>query len=223
MSNENNWHYYDPANHGQADVDEVNCFQDEISIPIRQNKSSNNAIMKAQNNKSKKNKLPIMDPKEVEDEKNQEKVEEKKSEHNHDNNNNINQVATYKRDELLQPQNAQPPLDEYTRLNRLNFLFMDIGNTDYQKQIKNINLDSPGVKVLEDWIKTGDMPKQANITYCDLCEFVIKAENDQYSRAHTNLNLPKDTNNIFNRGTSLWFRSDQKKRANYLYELIEDN
>ena len=99
---------------------------------------------------------------------------------------------------------------------------MDIGNTDYQKQIKNINLDSPGVKVLEDWIKTGDMPKQANITYCDLCEFVIKAENDQYSRAHTNLNLPKDTNNIFNRGTSLWFRSDQKKRANYLYELIED-
>ena len=260
MSNSNNEIiYYNYKNNSPANLDEVNRIADvsKISIPVRQNKSSNNenieeqnaqqhltddkqqeqnkisntiikneqidnASMKkqnTQNNKSKKNKLTIMDPKEVEDE---------KSEVNQDNNESINNASR-------EEQNAQQPLDEYERQTQINNLFNDIGDEYYQNLIQDIELDSPGVKILENWIKTGNMPEKCHITYFDLCKFVIKAENDQYarthpnldendqhSRTHLNLDIYKNPEDIFNRGTSWWFRSKQKKRANYLYELIED-
>ena len=78
-----------------------------------------------------------------------------------------------------------------------------------------------GVEALKQWIKTGETNNIETIQGADIVKFFVQAENDQYSRTHPELNLPKDNDDIFNRGTSLWFRSDQKKRANYLYELIE--
>ena len=78
-----------------------------------------------------------------------------------------------------------------------------------------------GVEALKQWIKTGETNNIETIQGADIVKFFVQAENDQYSRTHPELNLPKDNDDIFNRGTSWWFRSDQKKRANYLYELIE--
>lgn len=78
-----------------------------------------------------------------------------------------------------------------------------------------------GIKVLKQWIKTGETNNIKTIEGADIVKFFVQAENDQYARTHPNLNIYKDPDDIFNRGTSWWFRSDQKKRANYLYELIE--
>ena len=215
-------------------TDDKQQEQNKISNTIIKNEQSNNASREeqnTQNNKSKKNKLTIMDQKEVEDEKSEQKdnnnlinqVEDKKSEQNHDDNSHINRVVMYKRDELPRTQNAQQHLDEYERLMQIEHLFRDIGDNSYQNMIQDIKLDSPGVKVLENWIKTGNMPEKCHITYFDLCKFVIKAENDQYARTHPNLDendqhsrtrpnldIYKDPDDIFNRGTSWWFRSDRK-------------
>ena len=78
-----------------------------------------------------------------------------------------------------------------------------------------------GVEALKQWIKTGETNNIETIKGADIVKFFVQAENDQYARTHPNLNIYKDPDDIFNRGTSWWFRSDRKKRANYLYELIE--
>lgn len=82
--------------------------------------------------------------------------------------------------------------------------------------------DSAGVQALKRWIITGNTTGLNRINYSDLVDFVIQAENDQCARTNPDSNLPKDTDDIFNRGTSWWFRSNKKKRADYLYRLIEE-